>query len=148
MGKNREDFTELCASIVEIITMLQEEISRPGADAASRLTQFCDQLKRCGSPGLFLANLTFFCSLLLEIQQGLGKLQKKGVRPRIKEFVRSTSIGDELKRYKSRVKELRLNFIVSPSLPYMLPPHTCSKTLCVAQRNIPGMVIPVVFLAW
>ncbi|KAJ7244023.1 hypothetical protein C8J57DRAFT_1725814 [Mycena rebaudengoi] len=104
MGKNREDFTELCASIVEIITLLKEEISRHGADAASRLTQFCEQLQ----------------SLLLEIQQGLGKLQKKGFRPRIKEFVRSASIGDELKRYKSRVKELRLNFL----------------TLSVAQLNI------------
>ncbi|KAJ7254279.1 hypothetical protein C8J57DRAFT_1722220 [Mycena rebaudengoi] len=38
MAKNREDFTELCASIVEIITLLQEEISRHGADAASRFT--------------------------------------------------------------------------------------------------------------
>ncbi|KAJ7230940.1 hypothetical protein C8J57DRAFT_1582492 [Mycena rebaudengoi] len=104
MGKNREDFTELCASIVEIITMLKEEISRHGVDAASRLTQFCEQLQ----------------SLLLEIQQGLGKLQKKGFRPRIKEFVRSASIGDEFKRYKSRVKELRLNFL----------------TLSVAQLNI------------
>ncbi|KAJ7267066.1 hypothetical protein C8J57DRAFT_1228685 [Mycena rebaudengoi] len=95
MAKNREDFTELCDSIVTIITMLKEEISRHGADAVSRLTQFCDQLK----------------SLLLEIQQGLGKFQKKGFRNRIKEFGRSTSIGDELSRYKGRVNELRLNFI-------------------------------------
>ncbi|KAJ7258260.1 hypothetical protein C8J57DRAFT_1472405 [Mycena rebaudengoi] len=122
MGKNREDFTELCDSIVMITTMLQEEISRHGADAASRLTQFCDQLK----------------SLLLEIQQGLGKFQKTGFRNRIKEFGRSTSIGDELSRYNRRVNELRLNFIVGPSsLPYMWP-HICSKTLCVAQPNIPA----------
>ncbi|KAJ7262958.1 hypothetical protein C8J57DRAFT_1719186 [Mycena rebaudengoi] len=107
MGKNREDFTELCDSIVTIITMLKEEISRHGADAASRLTQFCDQLK----------------SLLLEIQQGLGKFQKTGFRNRIKEFGRSTSIGDELSRYNRRVNELRLNFI----------------TLCVAQPNIPAL---------
>ncbi|KAJ7244462.1 hypothetical protein C8J57DRAFT_1716594 [Mycena rebaudengoi] len=45
MAKNREDFTELCTSIVEIITLLQEEISCHGADAASMLTQFCEQLK-------------------------------------------------------------------------------------------------------
>ncbi|KAJ7260178.1 hypothetical protein C8J57DRAFT_1514884 [Mycena rebaudengoi] len=100
MAKNREEFTELCASIVQIITMLQEEISCHGADAASRLVQFCDQLK----------------NLLLEIQQGLGKFQKpekKGFRSHFREFGRSTSIGDELNKYKSRVQELRLNFITS-----------------------------------
>ncbi|KAJ7260185.1 P-loop containing nucleoside triphosphate hydrolase protein [Mycena rebaudengoi] len=100
MTKNREDLTELCASIVELITLLQEEISCHGADAASRLTQFCEQLK----------------SLLLEIQQGLGKFQnpeKRSFCGRFKEFGRSTSIGDELNKYKSRVHELRLNFITS-----------------------------------
>ncbi|KAJ7282246.1 hypothetical protein C8J57DRAFT_43987 [Mycena rebaudengoi] len=100
MTKNREDFTELCASIVEIITLLQEEISRHGADAASRLTQFCEQLN----------------SLFQEIEQGIGKFQnpdKKSFRIRFKEFARSTSIADDLKRYKTRVHELRLNFITS-----------------------------------
>ncbi|KAJ7934804.1 hypothetical protein B0H13DRAFT_1854802 [Mycena leptocephala] len=78
----------------------KEEISLHGADAASRLTQFCEQLK----------------NLLLEIEQGLGKLQnpeKKGFRTRFKEFGRSTSVGDELKKYKSRVHQLQQNFITS-----------------------------------
>ncbi|KAJ7260256.1 hypothetical protein C8J57DRAFT_1720203 [Mycena rebaudengoi] len=38
MAKNREDFAELCASIVEIVTLLQVEISRHGVDAGSRFT--------------------------------------------------------------------------------------------------------------
>ncbi|KAJ7260183.1 hypothetical protein C8J57DRAFT_1514890 [Mycena rebaudengoi] len=112
MAKNREDLTELCTSIVDIITLLQEEISRHGVDAASRLIQFCEQLK----------------SLLLEIQQGLGKFQnpeKRSFRSRFKEFGRSTSIGDELSKYKSRIHQLQLNFITSS----------------VAQLNIHGMVI-------
>ncbi|KAJ7254261.1 hypothetical protein C8J57DRAFT_1473659, partial [Mycena rebaudengoi] len=100
MAKNREDFTELCASIVEIITPLQEEISRHGADAASRLTQFCDQLK----------------NLLQEIEQGVGKLhksEKRGFRTLFTEFGRSTSIADQLNKYKSRVHQLQLNFMTA-----------------------------------
>ncbi|KAJ7230934.1 hypothetical protein C8J57DRAFT_1481149 [Mycena rebaudengoi] len=131
MGKNREDFTELCDSIVTITTMLQEEISRHGADAASRLIQFCDQLK----------------SLLLEIQQGLGKFQKKGFRNRVKEFGRSTSIGDELSRYNRRVNELRQNFITScvaqlkihapESLtPLPPPPPPAATTVCPPPSRI------------
>ncbi|KAJ7244001.1 hypothetical protein C8J57DRAFT_1725803 [Mycena rebaudengoi] len=126
MGKNREDFTELCASIVEIITMLQEEISRHGADAVSRLTQFCEQLQ----------------SLLLEIQQGIGKFQHKGFRTRIKEFGRLTSIGDELSRYKNRVHELRLNFITSCvaqlkiHAPTQLPPPPAATTVCPPPSRI------------
>ncbi|KAJ7260272.1 hypothetical protein C8J57DRAFT_1638054 [Mycena rebaudengoi] len=100
MAKNREDFTELCAGIVEIITLLQEEISRHGVDAASRLTQFCEQLK----------------SLLQEIEQGIGKLhksEKRGFRTRFTEFGRSTSIANELSKYKSRVHQLQLNFMTA-----------------------------------
>ncbi|KAJ7260243.1 hypothetical protein C8J57DRAFT_485408 [Mycena rebaudengoi] len=121
MAKNREDFTELCASIVEIITLLQEEISRHGADAASRLTQFCDQLK----------------NLLQEIEQGVGKLhksEKRGFRTRFREFGRSTSIADQLNKYKSRVHQLQLNFMTAsmaqlsihgrPSAQPLLPPAT------------------------
>jgi hypothetical protein len=55
-------------------------------------------------------------SLLQEIQQKLGEIQpkqKKGLRRHLKEFVTSTSIGDELARYKTRLKRLRNNFMVS-----------------------------------
>jgi hypothetical protein len=124
MAKNKEDFTELCASIVELITMLQKEISRHGTDGASGLAEFCEKLERCVSQFVLQESNTNLYSLLREIKQGLEKFQKKGFHARIKEFGRSTSIGDELNRYKNRVHELRLNFIVGSSLPYMsLPSH-------------------------
>jgi hypothetical protein len=47
MTRNRDDFEELCESIVEIVTMLQEKISRHGVDATSSLQQFCEELQRC-----------------------------------------------------------------------------------------------------
>ncbi|KAJ7254175.1 hypothetical protein C8J57DRAFT_1658270 [Mycena rebaudengoi] len=80
MAKNREDFAELCASIVEIVTLLQVEISRHGADAASRLTQFCEQLKL----------------LLQEIEKTIGNLQdpkRKGFRSRFKELGGLQALG-------------------------------------------------------
>jgi hypothetical protein len=47
MGKNREDYKDLCASIVEIVKMLQDDITRHGATAASRLEELCGKLERC-----------------------------------------------------------------------------------------------------
>jgi hypothetical protein len=54
-------------------------------------------------------------SLLLEVEQGLGYLQKqrKSFRGRVKQFTKGTSIQDELAGYKSRLNELRTNFTVS-----------------------------------
>jgi hypothetical protein len=122
MGKNREESTELSACIVDIITMLQEEISRHCAEAASR--QRADPHNFVSSsrglyPGLLFMKLTqpIICSLLLEIQQGLGRFQKTGFRTRFKAFGRSMSIGDELKKFKGRVQELQLDFIEHHSLP-------------------------------
>ncbi|KAJ7278492.1 hypothetical protein C8J57DRAFT_1577132 [Mycena rebaudengoi] len=100
MTKNRDEFEELCESIVEIVTMLQEKISRHGINATSSLQLFCEELEH----------------LLQEIQQKLGEIQpkqKKGLRRHLKEFVTSTSIGDELARYKTRLKRLRNNFMLS-----------------------------------
>ena len=53
--------------------------------------------------------------LLLEIQQGLGHIQKqqKGVRDRLREFGKSSSIQDALSGYKTSLNELRTNFTVS-----------------------------------
>ncbi|KAJ7231308.1 hypothetical protein C8J57DRAFT_1385194 [Mycena rebaudengoi] len=93
MTKNGEDFRELCTSIVKIITLLHKEISHNGADAISGLTQFREQLK----------------SLLLEIEQGLGKFQEGS---HISKSFRFTSMRDELDGYKARLYELRSNLMV------------------------------------
>jgi hypothetical protein len=54
-------------------------------------------------------------SLLLEVQQKLGDIQKgrKSFRGRVKQFTKATSIQAELAGYKSRLNELRTNFTVS-----------------------------------
>ncbi|KAJ7278413.1 hypothetical protein C8J57DRAFT_1576978 [Mycena rebaudengoi] len=100
MTQNRDDFEDLCESIVEIVTMLQEKISRHGVDTTSCLQRFCEELQ----------------SLLQEIQQKLGEFeakQKKSLKRRLKEFASSTSVGHELARYRTRLKRLRSNFILT-----------------------------------
>ncbi|KAJ7278409.1 hypothetical protein C8J57DRAFT_1465518 [Mycena rebaudengoi] len=131
MTKNRDDFEELCESIVEIVTLLQEKISRHGVDATGSLQQFCEELRR----------------LLQEIQQKLGEIQanqKKGLRRRLKEFTKSTSIGDELARYKTRLRRLRGNFMLSSmaqlninaSASAMQPPPPPVATSCPPPSRI------------
>ncbi|KAJ6611869.1 P-loop containing nucleoside triphosphate hydrolase protein [Mycena sp. CBHHK59/15] len=107
--------------------MLQEEISRHGDVAASRLKQLCEKLQ----------------SLLHDIQQGLGKIQKsqrKGLRSRLKEFTRSSSIGDELLVYKARLNELRTNFTL---LAAMNADLNVTKLSSFVQLNI-GAIGPAV----
>ena len=115
MKKNRDDYKDLCGSIVEIVNMLQDDITRHGATAASRLEQLCGKLERCVISTIFSPLQLMLSSLLLEIQQGLGHIQKqrKGVRGRLREFGKSTSIQDSLAGYKASLNELRSNFTVS-----------------------------------
>ncbi|KAJ7278926.1 hypothetical protein C8J57DRAFT_1465179 [Mycena rebaudengoi] len=141
MAKNKEDFTELCASIVELITMLQKEISRHGTDGASGLAEFCEKLER---------NLTqTFTVCSVKLSRDLRNSKKKGFHARIKEFGWSTSIGDELNRYKNRVHELRLNFITlsvaelniharasATQLPPPPPPPAITTTVCPPPSRI------------
>ena len=47
MTKNREDYKDLCSSIVEIMMMLQDEITQHGATAVSRLKQLCEKFEGC-----------------------------------------------------------------------------------------------------
>ncbi|KAJ6607831.1 hypothetical protein B0H10DRAFT_538833 [Mycena sp. CBHHK59/15] len=64
VAKNQDDFKDLCASIVEIVTMLQEDISRHGDVAASRLKQLCEKLQ----------------SLLHAFSRDLGKYRRASVK--------------------------------------------------------------------
>jgi hypothetical protein len=55
-------------------------------------------------------------SLLDKIRRNVGQIQKRQksrVLGRFKEFSKSTSIGDELARYKTQLEKLRSDFIVS-----------------------------------
>ncbi|KAJ7278527.1 hypothetical protein C8J57DRAFT_1577235 [Mycena rebaudengoi] len=98
MTKNRDDFEELCKNIVSTVKVLQEKISRHDVTATTSLQQLCGELE----------------CLLDEIRLKVGQIQKSRknqVLGRLKEFSKSTSIGDELARYKTRLEKLRSDFI-------------------------------------
>jgi hypothetical protein len=58
MSKNQDDYKDLCGSIVEIMKLLQNDIARHGATAASRLEQLCGKLERYGIWRIFLNDST------------------------------------------------------------------------------------------
>ncbi|KAJ7252033.1 hypothetical protein C8J57DRAFT_1723042 [Mycena rebaudengoi] len=98
MRKNRDDFEDLCESIVNTVSIL-EKIIPHGANATNSLKRLCEDLQ----------------SLLQEIELKVGQIQKNQksrVRGILKEFIKSTSIGDELARYKTRVEQLRSDFML------------------------------------
>ncbi|KAJ7289415.1 P-loop containing nucleoside triphosphate hydrolase protein, partial [Mycena rebaudengoi] len=99
MIKNRDDFEELCESIVSTVKVLQEKISRHGVAATTSLQQLCEELER----------------LLDKIQLKVGQIQKsqkKQVLSLLKELSKSTSVRDELARYKTQLEKLRSDFIL------------------------------------
>ncbi|KAJ7772215.1 hypothetical protein B0H16DRAFT_1512687 [Mycena metata] len=100
--KNREDLRDLCASTVEIVLILRNEIRNNGESAGSRFAGFCED----------------FMAFLSILQTGLENLiaGRRGVRGRLKEFVGATSIADQIERYKIRVNELRSNFLLLTAL--------------------------------
>ncbi|KAJ7272429.1 hypothetical protein C8J57DRAFT_1225958 [Mycena rebaudengoi] len=125
VGKNREDFRDLCASIIELVTMLKEEISHNGETGARRLQQLCGNLE--------------------SVQEGLERLhrnQRKGIRHRLKEFTKSSSLRAEIEGYRYRLHDLRTNF-TSDSHEY--PAHSSyehdlnvSKLSSLVQLNVEG----------
>ncbi|KAJ7436333.1 hypothetical protein FB451DRAFT_1307514 [Mycena latifolia] len=93
--KNREDLKDLCASMMEIVVLLRDEISVNGDTGAMRLKDLCEN---------FIGCMKF-------LQSGLEKLQKshQGIRGRFKEVVGATNIADGIRRYRTRLDELRSN---------------------------------------
>jgi hypothetical protein len=136
MTKNRDDFEELCESIVSTVKVLQEKISRHGVDVTSSLQQLCEELEQYVKLlRIYQAIHIIWVSLLQEIRLKLGQIQvnrKKRVLGLLKEFGKSTSIGDELVKYKVRLEKLRSDFIVSLLLPIDFWPS------CVFQAHVCG----------
>jgi hypothetical protein len=62
MNKNREDYKDLCGSIIDIMAMLQDEITRHGVSAATKLEELCGKLARSVLPWIWC-----FFSLLFQV---------------------------------------------------------------------------------
>ncbi|KAJ7272241.1 P-loop containing nucleoside triphosphate hydrolase protein [Mycena rebaudengoi] len=113
MKKNRDDFEDLCESIVNTVTIL-ENITPHGVDATSSLKRLCEDLRRYDHDMTSLDLLHIvWASLLQEIEVKVAQMnQKSRVRGFLKKVIKSASIGDELARYKSRGEQLRSDFML------------------------------------
>ncbi|KAJ7152081.1 hypothetical protein C8R46DRAFT_484209 [Mycena filopes] len=93
--KNRDDLRDLCASTVEIVIILRYKSSMIGVELAT----LCEE----------------FVAYLSVLRTGLEHLIKgrRGIGGRIKELLGAGNIASQIERYKTRVNELRSNFIVA-----------------------------------
>ncbi|KAJ7845044.1 hypothetical protein B0H14DRAFT_3139194 [Mycena olivaceomarginata] len=90
--KNRDDLKELCGTAMEIMGILQDRISLHGATGAVKLKSLCEDFER----------------FLRDMIHGIEKMQKKpeGLRAHIKEFVKSSSVQDQIAGYQKKIQEI------------------------------------------
>ncbi|KAJ7746046.1 hypothetical protein B0H16DRAFT_967951 [Mycena metata] len=90
--KNREDLKELCNSTTEIVMILYHQIATPGNTVAVKFKDFCEELES-------------YLEAVIHAIQNLQD-QSKGFRGRVKEFVKSSSITDEIAGYQQKIQGL------------------------------------------
>ncbi|KAJ7364405.1 hypothetical protein DFH08DRAFT_1016759 [Mycena albidolilacea] len=99
MKKNRNDLLDLCESIVEIVRLLQAEVSAHGNVAGTQCTW------------LISFAVSFLCMLQTQLERVVRN--QVGFRGRLKEFLRATTIADQIEQYRNRINELRSNFLIT-----------------------------------
>ncbi|KAJ7729346.1 hypothetical protein B0H16DRAFT_229007 [Mycena metata] len=88
--KNREDLEDLCSSSIEIITILHDQIKAHGNTAAVRFRGLCEELE------------SYLEAVILAIRNLQD--QSKGLRGRVKEFLKSSSLTDEIVGYQTQIQ--------------------------------------------
>ncbi|KAJ7144256.1 hypothetical protein C8R44DRAFT_725214 [Mycena epipterygia] len=96
--KNREDLKELCGETLEIMKIVQDQISAHGETAAVKFKSLCEDLEVCLQDVLHSVRN-------LQVQSG-------GFRSRFREIVKLASTTDQIIHYQNRIRTLRSNFVV------------------------------------
>ncbi|KAJ7640612.1 hypothetical protein B0H17DRAFT_467315 [Mycena rosella] len=96
--KNRDDVKELCANIMEIVNIIQDQLSSHGDTAAVKFKGLCEDFE------------SVLQGILKAVQQ--MKAEPRGFRSRFKEVVKLGSIADEISGHRVRIQELRSNFVL------------------------------------
>ncbi|KAJ7331027.1 hypothetical protein DFH08DRAFT_966765 [Mycena albidolilacea] len=102
MQRNREDLKDLCGNAVEIVTILQGEMSAHGETALPRLIGLVEN----------------FISLVQLLQNALEKMlhKRNGLRGRLFEILQASAIAEDIVRYKIRIQELRSNLLLMTAI--------------------------------
>ncbi|KAJ7637422.1 P-loop containing nucleoside triphosphate hydrolase protein, partial [Mycena rosella] len=136
--KNRDDVKELCDNVMEIVRIIQDQLSSHGDTAAVKFKGLCEDLE-----GVLQG-------ILKAVQQ--MQAEPQGFRSRFKEVVKLGSVADEIAGHRVRIQELRSNFLLmaaidtnlhlhkalSMGIPSSLPPTqvTHSITKCPPPSRI------------
>ncbi|KAJ7458472.1 hypothetical protein FB451DRAFT_579993 [Mycena latifolia] len=100
--KNRDDLKELCENITDIIRVVQEQLSDHSDTAALRFKSLCEALE----------------SVLQDVLKAVQQLQirERGLSGRLKEVMKLGSTADEISGYRTKIQELRLNFMLGTTI--------------------------------
>ncbi|KAJ7099158.1 P-loop containing nucleoside triphosphate hydrolase protein [Mycena epipterygia] len=96
--QNQESMKELCGDTVDIITVLRDQISAHGDIAALKFKTQCEELE------VFLQDVLDTVNQLRMTPRGFGA--------RFKEVIKASSTVDDISRFRTRIRELRSNFMV------------------------------------
>ncbi|KAJ7854241.1 hypothetical protein B0H13DRAFT_1189095 [Mycena leptocephala] len=121
--KNRDDLKELCTTAMEIMYILQDQISLHGDTGAAKLKGLCKDFER----------------FLEDVIHGVEEMRKKpqGFRAHIKEFVKSSSVQDKIAEYQKNIQEIcsRLKLLAAIDTNFQV--HKINATLAtVIPSNI------------
>ncbi|KAJ7099127.1 hypothetical protein C8R44DRAFT_747812 [Mycena epipterygia] len=99
--QNQESMKELCGDTVNIIMVIRDQISAHGDTAALKLKTQCKELE----------------VLMQDVLEAVNQLRMKprGFGAHFKEVIKASSTVDDISRFRTRMQELRSNFMVDTS---------------------------------
>ncbi|KAJ7480563.1 hypothetical protein FB451DRAFT_1365055 [Mycena latifolia] len=120
--KNRDDLKDLCESSMEIMKIIQDQISSHGDTAAVKFKSLCEE----------------FESVLREVLNKVKKLQNgpRGFHGHLKEMVKSRSIADEISDYQNKVQALCSNLKLVAAIDTNFQVHKIHATLTAITPNL------------
>ncbi|KAJ7850239.1 hypothetical protein B0H13DRAFT_2401391 [Mycena leptocephala] len=122
--KNRDDLKELCTTVMEIMYILQDQISLHGDTGAVKLKGLCEDFER----------------FLEDVIHGVEEMRKKpqGFRAHIKEFVKSSSVQDKIAEYQKNIQEIcsRLKLLAAIDTNFQVHKINATLATVIPSSNI------------
>ncbi|KAJ6549317.1 hypothetical protein DFH09DRAFT_620363 [Mycena vulgaris] len=107
--KNRDDLKELCSNIMDIVRIVESQLSMHGDTAAVKFKGPSEDLH----------------GVLQGVLEAVKQMQTepRSLSSRLKEVVKLSSTADEIAGYRTRIQELRLNFILMAAVDTNMQVH-------------------------
>ncbi|KAJ7081483.1 hypothetical protein C8R44DRAFT_905261, partial [Mycena epipterygia] len=123
--QNQESMKELCGDTVDIITILRDQISAHGDIAALKFKTQCEELEA-------------FLQDVLDTVNNL-RMKARGFGARFKEVIKANSTVDDINRFRTRMQELRSNFMLMATIDTNFQ---VQKVLSVISPDVPVVQVP------